>query len=69
MKAIPTNGGKTMNNGEPQIPPGNPTEVPPQDLPPDIPPDNPTEVPPQTAPLDIPPEQPIEVPESPPETV
>jgi hypothetical protein len=65
MKAIPINGDKTMNNGEPEIPPDNPTEVPPQKAPPDVSPDNPTEMPPQEMPPDIPAGPPVEVPEPP----
>lgn len=53
-----------MSNGEPEIPPGNPTEVPPQKAPPDIPPGNPLETP--ELPPETTPSPPIEVPPPPP---
>jgi len=49
-----------MNNGDPEIPPDNPTEVPPEKAPPDIPPGNPLEEPGQ--PQETPPGPPPEVP-------
>jgi hypothetical protein len=52
-----------MSNGEPEIPPGNPVEVPPEQAPPDIPPAGPLEAP---EPLpEIPPKPPVEIPSSP----
>ena len=52
-----------MSNGQPEIPPGNPVEVPPEQVPPDIPPGGPLEAP---EPLpEIPPKPPVEIPPSP----
>lgn len=52
-----------MSNGQPEIPPGNPVEVPPEQVPPDIPPGGPSEAP---EPLpEIPPKPPVEIPPSP----
>ncbi len=65
VQALPDNGDKAMNNGEPEIRPGNPTEVPPEKIPPDILPGEPIEVPEPSR--EIPPEPPLEVPPSPPE--
>jgi hypothetical protein len=53
----------TVSNGQPDIPPGNPAEVPPQELPPDIPPGGPIEEPPP--PSEVPPGSPVEVPQPP----
>lgn len=53
-----------MSNGEPNIPPGNPIEVPPVQFPPDILPGGPIEQPeplpesPQTPPMEVPPAPP-----------
>jgi len=50
-----------MNNGDPEIPPGNPPEIPPEEVPPGITPGNPPEIPeppgktPQTPPQEVPP--------------
>jgi hypothetical protein len=52
-----------VNQGDPEIPPGNPPEAPPDEPPIGIPPDNPTEVP--EPPDEIPPEVPPEVPPPP----
>jgi hypothetical protein len=52
-----------MNNGDPEIPPDNPAEVPPEKIPPDIPPGNPLEEP--EPPQETPPKPPLEVPPSP----
>jgi len=47
--------------GDPEIPPGNPAEVPQPDLPPGIPPGGPPETTP-APPAEVPPGQPVEVP-------
>jgi len=52
-----------MSNDKPEIPPGNPIEVPPVQVPPNIPPDSPDEIPPP--PQELPPKSPVEVPPSP----
>ncbi len=52
-----------MSNGAPEIPPDNPTEVPPVQVPHAIPPDRPAETP--SPPQETPQEPPIEVPPSP----
>jgi len=49
-----------QGNGQPEIPPSGPTEVPPRELPPDIPPGGPVEAP--QPPGELPPEAPVEVP-------
>lgn len=54
-----------LSNGEPEIPPDSPTEIPP--APPDIPPGGPVEVPPP--PSEIPPAPPHEVPPPPQERI
>lgn len=56
-----------MNKGVSEVPPGNPTEVPPEQQPPDIPPGGPIELP--EPPREIPPGPPIEVPPAPEEGV
>jgi hypothetical protein len=55
-----------MNNGEPEIPPQNPVEVPPEQTPPEIPPGGPLEEP-QPLP-EAPPKTPTEVPPAPTDT-
>jgi hypothetical protein len=52
-----------IDNGVPEIPPDNPAEIPPAELPPDIPPGNPLEQP--QPPTEVPPEPPVEVPPAP----
>ena len=47
-------------NGEPDIAPGNPTEIPPEEIPVGIPPTSPVENP--APPGEVPPEPPLEVP-------
>lgn len=49
-----------VNNGEPEIPPDNPVELPPDQAPVDIPPGGPIEEP--SPPSEVPPEPPIELP-------
>lgn len=52
-----------MSNGEPEIPPDTPIEIPPEKAPPDIPPGGPLEEP---EPLpELPPKTPTEVPPAP----
>ncbi len=47
----------------PEIPPGGPVEIPPQENPPDVPPAGPIEEP--EPPVTVPPEPPLEIPPAP----
>ena len=51
----------SINNGDPEIPPGSPPEVPQPEQTPDIPPGGPPEITPES-PVEVPPSQPVEVP-------
>ena len=55
-----------MTNGVPEVPPGNPIEVPPEPQSPDIPPGGPVELP--DSPPDMPSGPPVEVPQTPDES-